>query len=134
MNVLKSALKRDPLRGEILDEILDTVSSSLSLFLPHTPVFLSHFLLGVIHAPPSLHAAVFIGSVSARRPCLSSVRSRVLPSLPLFLYPSLTLHPAVGPPCCTTIALPKKVSGWEKLEICKKSENFRMSVRGHTKK
>lgn len=103
VNVLKSALKRDPLRGEILDEILDTVSSSLSLFLPHTPVFLSHFLLGVIHAPPSLRAAVFIGSVSARG------------VLPLFLYPSLALHPAVGPPCCTTIALPKRVNGWERI-------------------
>lgn len=103
MDVLKSAFKRDTLRGEILDEILDTVSSSLSLFLPHTPAFLSCFLLGVIHAPPSLRAAVFIGSVSARRPCLSSVRSRVLP---LFLYPTLAISPTGGPPCHTTAPPP----------------------------
>lgn len=86
MEDFKSALKRDPLGGEILDEILDTVSSSLPLFLSLALAFLSRFLSGVIHAPPSLRAAVFIGSVSARRPCLSSVRSRGLPSLPLYFF------------------------------------------------
>lgn len=74
MEVLKSAFKGDPLGGEILDEILDTVSSSLPLFLSLALAFLSPFLLGVIHAPPSLRACCFY-RISLSSPPLSLICS-----------------------------------------------------------